>query len=345
MDIYLLDADFQPVAIIDDFSSLLWYRRYTEPGEFSLVCGLSRAAELLAAAYVYRNDRPETGIIEAFERKGSKVTVSGRFLEALLDDEIIYPQQDFSGVTHERIAAALVSSLLPHIPCSPVVGKGLGEEVSISLLGNNLMEYEYELLNSQELSPRITYDYAAGTLLFSVWQGLDRRQSQTVNSWAVFSANWENLLSASYSISRKSMRNYAIVAGGEAEDGSRVFRIIDRRSGSHARKLFVSLSDRQDDRSEDEFNAILDEKGIEKLARYATVEKFDVTIDTEANLRYMVDYDLGDYCTVTDTELGISLDARLTEIEEDWEEGGMSLVARFGEGYLTVPEYIRRRYG
>ena len=83
----------------------------------------------------------------------------------------------------------------------------------------------------------------------------------------------------------------------------------------------------------------------EKLARYATVEKFDVTIDTEANLRYMIDYDLGDYCTVTDTELGISLDARLTEIEEDWEEGGMSLVARFGEGYLTVPEYIRRRYG
>ena len=178
-----------------------------------------------------------------------------------------------------------------------------------------------------------------------MWQGLDRRQSQTVNSWAVFSANWENLLTANYSINRKSMRNYAIVAGGEEEDGGRVFRTIDRRSGGRTRKLFVSLSDRQDDRSEDEFNAILDEKGTEKLARYATVEKFDVTIDTEANLRYMIDYDLGDYCTVTDTELGISLDARLTEIEEDWEEGGMSLVARFGEGYLTVPEYIRRRYG
>ena len=344
MELYLLDDAFRPVCVIDDFASLIWRRRYDKPGEFELHCSPDRARDLLRAGYIYRHDRPETGIIESFRKKGSSVVVSGRFLEALLDSEIVYPRREYSGCSSEYIADDLVAQFLPQLPRAPVVDGGRGTPVSASLLGENLCEYIYELLGAQEYAPRITYDYATDALLFSVWQGLDRRQSQSDNSWAVFSANWENLLEAEYSISRKDLRNYAVIAGGSEED--RTFHILDRSDGDVPRRLFLDVSTRKgEDMTDEEYIAVLEEKGLEKLAKYKAVEKFDVTIDHRANLRYMTDFDLGDFCTVIDTDLGITLDARLLEIEEDWEDGDMTLVARFGEGFLTVPDYIRRRYG
>ena len=344
MDLYLLDDEFRPVSVIDDFTSLIWRRRYDKPGEFELYCSPERARDLLQAGYIYRHDRPETGIIESFRKKDSTVVVSGRFLEALADSEIVYPACEYSRCTPEHIAHDLMAKFFPELPQVPVEGSGRGAPVSASLLGENLCEYLYELLGAQEYAPRITYDYATAALQFSVWQGLDRRQSQSANSWAVFSRNWENLLETEYSISRKDMRNYVVIAGGSEED--RTFHILDRTNGAPPRRLFLNVSARKgEEMTDEEYIAVLEQKGLEKLAKYKTVEKFDVTIDNRANLRYMTDFNLGDYCTVIDAELGITLDARILEIEEDWEDGGMALVARFGEGYLTVPDYIRRKYG
>jgi len=344
MDLYLLDDAFQPVSIIDDFTSLIWRRKYTEPGDFELHCSLEHARDLLCATYVYRHDRPETGIIESFNKKDGSVVVKGRFLEAMLDAEIVYPAREYTDVSPEYIADDLVSVYYPLLPRVPIENGGRGTPVSAALLGENVCDYIYELLSAQEYAPRITYDYATNALLFSVWQGLDRRQEQNINSWAVFSRNWENLLSAEYSASRKDMRNYVVIAGGSEEN--RTFRILDRTDGAPARRLFVSVSTRKgDEMTDDDYAAVLDEKGAEKLAKYKPVEKFDVAIDPRANLVYMTDFDLGDLCTVIDTDLNITLDARILEIEEDWEDGDMALVARFGEGFLTVPDYIRRRYG
>ncbi len=344
MDLYLLDDSFMPVAVLDDFNSLIWRRKYNEPGDFELHCSMAHAADMLRTAYVYRHDRPETGMVESFSKRDGTVVLKGRFLEALLDSEIIYPAREYTDISPERIADDLVSVFFPELPRAAVADAGRGTPVSAALLGENVCEYVYELLNSQEYAPRITYDYASDQLLFSVWQGRDRRQEQDANSWAVFSCNWENLLRADYSINRKDMRNYAVVAGGPED--ARIFRVVDQTGGAAARKLFVSTSVRKsDDMTDEEYAAALDEKGAEKLARYKSVEKFDVDIDPRANLVYTIDYDLGDFCTVIDTDLNITLDARILEIEEDWEDGDMALVARFGEGFLTVPDYIRRRYG
>jgi len=344
MDLYLLDDGFQPLRIIDDFTSLIWRRKYTEPGDFELHCSLDHARDLLLATYVYRHDRPETGIIESFNKRDNGVVIKGRFLEAMLDAEIIYPACEYKDASPEYIADDLVAQFFPQLPRVPIKTAGKGTPVSALLLGENVCEYIYELLSAQEYAPRITYDYVSNALLFSVWRGLDRRQEQSENSWAVFSRNWENLLSAEYFVSRKDLRNYAVIAGGSEDD--RTFRVLDHTDGAPARKLYISVSTRKsEDMTDEEYASVLDEKGAEKLAKYKRVEKFDVSIDPRANLEYMTDFDLGDLCTVIDTDLNITLDARILEIEEDWEDGDMTLVARFGEGFLTVPDYIRRRYG
>ena len=206
MDIYLLDDQWQTLGIIDDFNSFIWRRKYKECGDFELHCHPSADPLILSAKYVYRADRPETGRIEQLSLNDGKAVIKGRFLESVLDDFVIYPTQKFSAKTSEEIALSLVSTLTG-IPVAAAIG--IGSDMDSQVTGNNLMEYLYEILSAQELSPRVKYDYVNNALKFSVWQGKDRRQSQNINSWAVFSQNWDNLKTSSYSHSVKDYRNFA----------------------------------------------------------------------------------------------------------------------------------------
>lgn len=342
MDLYLLDSAWQTVAIIDDYTSLIWRRKYSNIGDFELHCASEFTGSLIMAKYVYRPDRPETGIVEQLCVDDSKTIVKGRFLEALLDDYIVYPVQSYKSKTPEYIARDLVNSLT-EIPLG--ASENLGTTTDMQIIGDNLLECIYDMLNAQSLCPRVQYDYTNNTLSFSVWQGKDRRQSQDTNSWAVFSQGWDNLRSSSYIRSTKDYRNFAVVAG-EGEGNARTIVTVDLSGNEHARKLWVDARDlRSDNLSATEYTALLVARGKEKLAEYDVVEKFDATIDTTLeSLIYRIDYDLGDICTVSDVDNGITLEARLTEIEEAYENGGLTLMARFGDGYLSVPDYIRRRY-
>lgn len=343
MELYLLDSNFQTLGIIDDYMSLIWRRKYKTVGDFELHCNPLATALLVSSKYVYRADCLETGMIEQLNAVDDRVTVKGRFLEAILEDKVIWPAKSYTSKTQEYIARDLVSSLTG-IPLGATAGLGMATNAQIT--GNKLMEYVYELLATQELSPRIVYNYERDALEFTVWKGKDRRQSQSVNSWAIFSRNWDNLKESSYSYSCKDYRNYAYVAGaGESND--RTVVAVDMRAAPESRKreLWVDARDlQQGELSNDQYAALLRQRGVEKLAEYPVVEKFDATISTDSALEYMTDYDLGDLCTTNNTDYGISLDARIIEIEEAYENGHLTIKAQFGEGYLSVTDYIRRRF-
>ena len=74
---------------------------------------------------------------------------------------------------------------------------------------------------------------------FEVWQGLDRTQGQSGNSWAVFSDRYENIQSLSYITDHSSMRNYAYIAGaGEGE--ARTVVTLDQTNGQPRRCLLYT---------------------------------------------------------------------------------------------------------
>ena len=66
-------------------------------------------------------------------------------------------------------------------------------------------------------------------------------------------------------------------------------------------------------------------------------------MDPHANLVYRKDFDLGDYCTYVNTEIGISTDKRITEIMETYEGGAVGLSVTFGTDEVsTVRQLIKR---
>lgn len=329
---------FEIVRIIDDFSSLIWRRKYHEVGGFELHCAHMLLADFVAAKYVYRSDRDEVGIIENYGLNAPSCFCKGRFLECLLEDKIIYPTAKYSSKTQEFIVRDLINRFMPSVNLVAANVPLIGSAVTTQVTGNNLMEYLYEQLTTVEATFSLTCELQTRTLTFRVWRGTDRHAS------AIFSQEWDNLKSFSYEFSDKDYRNYAVIAG-EGEGSARQFVTVDQTNGGTRRELFVDARDLQkdEDETDEEYAARLSQRGVEKLAEYTVVEKCEAEIDTESSLRYRTDFDLGDICTIKDDQHGIICRKRITECEEVYENGSFSLSAVFGEGYLLLPKYLERK--
>lgn len=91
LECFALNGRFIRVTGTLPYTSLIWTRRFTKPGEFSMVVPSSIYDP--EWAYIYTAERPETGIIQKVEFSDTAqtyegddtVTVSGFFLESILN--------------------------------------------------------------------------------------------------------------------------------------------------------------------------------------------------------------------------------------------------------------------
>ena len=353
MELLLLDKDFQICGLIDDFSSLVWNRKYYECGNFNLQIGIKYWKQFKNAMYVYSKDFVETGILETLNHKtttqGTEIQRSGRFLESMLVDRVINKTQSFKNMITEDIIRSLVNTFAINVGTRSILKltlgerKGLGRSRTMQITGGNLLDKIYELCKEDELSIQLWYDFDNNQLVFEVWQGLDRRDTQNGNTWAIFSRNFENITQDEYSYDETKYRNFAYVAG-EDTGGNRVIVEVDRvKEGEKRKELWVDARDIQSETYDDEGNSskipdveyreMLRERGIEKLNEYNKVETADFSIDTLANLEYKKDFDLGDKVIYKNDELGFNVENRIIGVLEAYENGNKTLDVSFGDDY------------
>ena len=68
---------------------------------------------------------------------------------------------------------------------------------------------------------------------------------------------------------------------------------------------------------------------------------FDAEVNPHGNLRYKVDFDLGQVVTVLSKKWGVTLAARITEIEESYDASGLALNIVFGKGALSLIQKLK----
>ena len=90
------------------------------------------------------------------------------------------------------------------------------------------------------------------------------------------------------------------------------------------------------------YEAALLFRGNNKLAEQAMVRAFDVTVNQYGNLKYKVDFDLGNMIRAVSKRWGIAMTARITSVEESYDRDGMSLSVVFGKPLLTLSEKLKR---
>ena len=124
--------------------------------------------------------------------------------------------------------------------------------------------------------------------------GRNRTIEQEENPLAIFSDDYENVESPSYSYNNRDFKNFAYVAGEEKEDVARVIVEVDQTNEKKGGKCGLDARDlrKEEETTDEAYRETLKQRGIEKLAEYKKSETVNMSARNNNSLVYKQDYDL-----------------------------------------------------
>lgn len=345
MDLYFYNRELLLLGIMDNQRSVLWRRRFYQPGEFSVILPITEENVRLCQLgnVVSFSGAKEAGVIEEVRMTQQKLTtqikISGRFLSSYLDRRLIRPRVNYSG-TVENAMRSLITNLEEPLPIDLGELNGFPEVITFQATYKNLLTYMTKLSKSANIGFRIRPDFIERKMYFETYKGVDHSLNQSVRTRVVFSPEYRNLQTAESVDNEKLLKNVCYV-GGQGEGDERIYeRVGDNTlTGLDRREVYYSRSDvrMEEGMSEAEYREKLRTGGQEKLDDCVLNNSFQATCLPFGNYEYKRDYDLGDVVTVQKLDWGITTHLRMAEITEVYEHGAATIEPVFGE---PLPETI-----
>lgn len=343
MEIRVYNRDLYRVGQLDNETSLIWARKYYEPGAFELHAPITpENLELLQRDnLITKKGAKEAGIIESVEQEESdiknEITVKGRFLSSYMDRRLIKQTVNFSGyieVAMRQLFSGCVA--LPHVVLGTLNGFTPQAEFQVTM--KNLLTYESKLSRAGAIGFRFRPDWPNRQIVFETYQGIDHSTAQHTHARVIFSEDYNNLNNAIYRYNNEQLKTYAIV-GGQGEGDQRIYYDIGGGTGYDLREIFVDAKDiNPENLTAAEYKAALLSRAQDRLNECLVAESLECETEAAINFIYKEDYDLGDIVTIRKNAWNIFMHRRITEIQEVYEYGGMKVVPTFGD---PLPETIK----
>jgi hypothetical protein len=344
MEIYIFDNNRKMAGVIEAYDYLRWTRRYSRCGSFELkaIANDENIALLQLDNIIWKNDDEEAGIIEFLEYSQDEseyITVNGRFATSFLSRRIIWGTEILSGDLSSGVTQLLNNHIISPKNADRKINKisftpvSLNKPIKTQISYANLMDAITNLCEAADVGIKTIFNPASGSLAVTLYKGN--------NTSAVFSKEYENVLSQVFTQSAAEFANTALV-GGEGEGSARTFATVGGGAGAARFEIFVDAKDLRSEDFPSGYTDALIFRGNSKLAEMAMVKAFDVVVNQYGNLTYKVDFDIGTNIQAVSKKWGVSLNARITEIEESYDRDGMSLSVTFGKPLLTLSQRMKQ---
>ena len=283
MTLTILNNEFVPIVLIDDFSSLIWTDRYNTIGDFELIvpykeeynfllnltktdkyylqCSLSE--HLMFIKKIQISYDPEDGYL---------IQLEGRSLESILEQRIIFPQTILTGSLHNGIKKLITNNVIsPYNPDieGPTANRQISNFIFVDstdqtildlqnrsqYTGDNLYETISQLCQLYGLGFKVLLNQSTGNFEFSLYRGEDRSFGQDTNPYVLFTPKLENLNSMERITDYSGYKNAFWAAGEEAaEDRVNIYTVSDENpdtvSGLDLKEIYVDARDIQNQNDE-----------------------------------------------------------------------------------------------
>ena len=382
MELRVFDKTAEPLGAIDEMASLLWHTKYFDVGTFSLLAPITENnSRLLAEGNIlvkHDNKRDIQTADGGTWRRAAQITyihitkdengleqleAQGYMLSHWLNKRCICPQ----------IAATATNQSLINTMVTNNCGSGAGAKrcfpqfviLDQETMAGSQVEYANEAyaklgseVKARAQAGKLGYDILINERErkygFYLYKGKDLTATNGEgNTPCIFSRDFDNVNEQEYTASIENGGNFIYVQGAAAEDGSQPVIAVDGEgaSGLELEEVFCDASDmaRKYQNGENEITIPLDAylemlrtRGGTELENYGKTVNFESTINVSSNLKFKMDFDLGDRVTCKEEKWGIQIDARITEVTETYQKGGETIEAIFGDSLPTLSEQIRK---
>ena len=342
IEVRIFNPALELQGFLDEFSSLIWIRRYQMPGEFELRTPYAAESKRLLAPgnIVQKFDGLPTvdaGIIENLVMTTDEIVVKGRFLESYLDRRLIKETTYYTGNAEDSMRS-IISNMVP-IPLLELgADKGLTETLKFQATYKPVLDIIQKACRSTTLGFRIRPDFEARKMYFEVYKGEDRTSASGAK--VIFSEKYDNLMDEQYTYDSINYKTKCFVS--QLINEVRVAYSVGGGSGLDLREMHVQTSVDTNGKTSAEIQDAMETQGQRALDGKIISESFTFSTDAEAPFIYRTEYDVGDQVYINHIAWDINLDLRITEIEEDYEGGGREIVLTCGS---PLPEIMNFEEG
>lgn len=346
MEIRVYNAALDLLGVLENQTSLLWFRTFFGPGSFELHAPVTgdNIRMLAVGNLVTMHGQADAGVIEDVEYEETsiknEITAKGRFLSAYMGYRIIRGTVNLD-TTIELAMRQLLSDAVP-IPLVEL-GElhGFAARVSGQVVNKNLLSFMTKLAKAGNIGYRFRPDFRNKKIIFETYEGVDRSAGQALNNRVIFSEKYDNINRAGYRANDQSFANVAYVTGTDVNGEEITLVVGDTASaGLERREIYVDGSGVSASGLTDaEFRAALRQEAQNTLNAHAFCEAFSCDTNAQGNFAYRRNYDLGDIVTIKKDSWGMQRTLRITELQETYEYGSMTVTPVFGTPLPTAIDW------
>jgi hypothetical protein len=361
---YIYNAARERIGVLQHDDAVQWLENYQTPGEvkidaqatqdnFTMLVDGNRImnTDTNTVARICHVDLVQT---EAEEL----ITVRADITSELLSDRVLMATEHATNV--EAAMYAIYSKNRRALPIEVGSAEGFAEQTDMEITWGSVLDAEIKLAEVSGLGFTVLFDPETGTETFKVYKGVDRSDETNPGYVGYFGTDVGNIQDVSVTSGTTDYKNVAVVAGA-GEGAEREVRIVSLGNvfGENRRELYVDARDLQreyqvatptgelDEKgnplytyetrlyTDTEYNAMLDARGLEKLAECLRTFSITCTI-VQNNIQYGVDYFLGDRMPVKLPEYGIYASARISSVTMVYERDGNKIIALLSEFELEA---------
>lgn len=382
MEIRVFDKTVEPLGLIDEMASLIWHTKYFDVGTFNLLAPVTDNNKRLlttgniivkhdgkrevtdAAGGIWRRAAQITYVYITKDENGlEQIEAQGYMLSQWLNKRCISPQ---------IITTATNQGLI-----NTMVQKNCGSDASVKRrfprftvlaqenIAGSAVEYANEVyaklgleVKARAQAGKLGYDILINERSrqygFYLYKGKDlTAKNSGGNTPCIFSRDFDNVNEQEYTTSIENCGNFVYIQGAADDNGSQPVTTVDGEgaSGLELVEVFCDATDiaRRYQSGETEviiplntYLQMLKTRAAAELENYGEIINFASTINTNSNLKFKEDFDLGDRVTCKETKWGIQIDARITEVTETYQKGAETIEATFGDSLPMLADQIRK---
>lgn len=351
MDLTVLNRDFEKIGIIDDFTSLIWHRKFYTSGTFKINLPMTEnnLALIQEKNIIHKPGSDEAGIVDSYyyqndEEGRETIEASGYFLTGILARRIIAAFTTLNATYRDSMCSLVdqnaittdAKRVIPHLVLQEVE-EDTAEKQRLQVMGQNLLNYLGKISQVAEIGFKCRY--MRTHMEFCTYTGTDRSRGQSENPRVIFAHEYDNLGTTEYTYNEMETVTAAYVAG-EGEGAARTIVEVDNgATGLDRYETFAEPgSSREEGMTDAEYLRLLTQKGLEVIRPAA--ENFAGTMVNSQTTIYKQDFDLGDIVTVFNKRWNKELSVRITEVEEVNDTTGEKIVVYFGSTERTLADIL-----
>lgn len=237
MEIYVLNAEYEVVGMVDEYESVLWNKKYNDVGEAEIYLPASDEVILLLQKgyYLYRYDddmfcQIEKVKIETDVENGDYLIATAADICKLLSGRIVRGQVNSAGITPPVVYSGKVAEFIKKLITDNVINPPTNqtqrkisnfvfddsnfaeftETIDASVIADDLLQRVISTCKSYNYGFRIAYNINTQKLVFRLYKGKNKATTES-EEYVEFSPAFANIISSEFEIDASALKNVVYV--------------------------------------------------------------------------------------------------------------------------------------